>query len=379
MKIALLAPFEERVPPRKYGGIERVVYDLAEELHRRGHEVTVFASGDSKISGRLIPIVPKAIGSGKPKRIREALTYQGLTKVVTLLAKEQFDILHNHIGWQALLFRNMFKLPVITTMHWVLDNVCEKFMYDQYRDMPFVSISNMQRKPLPNMNYMGTIYHGIQLDKFPFKKKKGDYLAFLGRFSPVKGPVQAIEIAKKTKQRLVMAAKINEFERDYYEQKIKPHIDGKQIIYIGEVGDAEKAKLLGGARALLSPLQWDEPFGLTNIEAMACGTPVIGLKCGSLPEIIKHGQVGLLCDTVADMIASVADIDTIDRAACRDYVAKHFAVRRMADDYLRLYDRLITQYQKVALQTIKLPRRLPQKQTIPNTKLAASLPLEPAL
>lgn len=356
MKIALLAPFEERVPPKKYGGIERVVHDLAEELHRMGHDVTVLASGDSVISGRLIPVVPKAIGSGQPKRIREALTYQALTKVVDILKHEKFDVLHNHIGWQALLFRDMLQLPVLTTMHWVLDNACEKFMYHLFKDMPYVSISNSQRQPLPDMNYMATVYHGIGLKSLKFRKKPDDYLAFLGRFSPVKGPVQAIEIAKKTGSRLIMAAKINDFERDYYEEKIKPHIDGKQIVYIGEVDDTEKAKLLGGARALLSPLQWAEPFGLTNVEAMACGTPVIGTKCGSLPEIIKDGTVGFLCDDIDQMARRVADIDKLDRQACRDYVEKRFAVHRMAEEYVKLYAKLAPPAKKHTLRPRSLTK-----------------------
>lgn len=373
MKIALLAPFEERVPPRKYGGIERVIYDLAWELHRMGHEVTTFASGDSQLPGRLIPIVPKAIGSGKPKRIREALTYKGLTKVMGVLAKEHFDVLHNHIGWQPLVFREMFHIPVITTIHWVLDNTCEKYMYNLFSDMAFVSISNSQRKPLPNMNYAATVYHGLDLKRFQFRKEPGGYLAFLGRFSPVKGPVQAIEIAKKTGQKLVMAAKINEFERDYYEQQIKPHIDGDQIVYLGEVDDAEKAEMLGGASALLSPLQWDEPFGLTNIEAMACGTPVIALKSGSLPEIIQHGKTGFLCDTVDQMAARVAELGTLDRAACRKYVEANFTARRMAEDYVKLYTELAPAHQK---KSTKLKDLIPEPATnleLRQLRLATSL------
>lgn len=344
MKIALLAPFEERVPPRRYGGTEVVVYNLAAELDRMGHDVTVFASGDSKIAGRLVAVRPQPIGSGLRKRVREAMTYQGLAKVVEVLSKEKFDILHNHIGWQALVFRDMFKLPMLTTLHWVLDNDCERTMYGFYKQMPFVSISNSQRKPLPDLNYKATIYHGLQLKKFIFSPKPADYLAFLGRFSPVKGPVEAIKIAKKTGMRLIMAAKINDFERDFYEDKIKPLIDGDQIVYIGEVNHAEKVKLLGGAKALLSPLLWAEPFGLTNAEALACGTPVIGTRRGSLPEIIKDGQVGFLRDTVDEMANCVTLLGQINRFECREYAEARFSAERMAGDYLRVYARTITQY-----------------------------------
>lgn len=340
MKIALLAPFEERVPPKKYGGIEVVVHALAEELHRLGHDVTLFASGDSKISGRVIPIVPKAIGSGQSKRIREAKTYQGLVEVAKWLQKEKFDVLHNHVGWQALLFKDFFPVPMLTTIHWVLDNPCENIMYGDLKDMPFVSISNNQRQARPDLNYVKTIYHGLDLAPFRYNPQPGSYLAFLGRFSPVKGPLEAIEIAKRTGNQLLMAAKINDFERKFYDAKIKPLVDGKQIQDIGEVDLRGKVKLLSGAKALLSPISWEEPFGLTNIEAMACGSPVIGMKRGALPEIIKHGKTGFLCKTVDEMVQRVADLDTIEREDCRKHVEKHFTATRMAQDYLALYKKL---------------------------------------
>ncbi|HLZ14617.1 MAG TPA: glycosyltransferase family 4 protein [Candidatus Saccharimonadales bacterium] len=340
MNIALLAPFEERVPPRKYGGTERVVYTLAEELHRLGHNVSVFASGDSHISGRLIPIIPKAFGSSGTKRLREAYTYRCLAKVVNYLQTETFDIIHNHIGWQALLFKELIKQPMITTIHWVLDNSCERTMYDLYRHMPVVSISKSQRKPLPRLHYAGTVYHGLDLREFSFNPKPDDYLAFLGRFSPVKGPLEAIEVAKRTGSRLVMAAKINEFEREFFETQVRPHIDGRQIIFVGELGQKQKIRMLQRARALLTPIKWEEPFGLTNIEAMAVGTPVIALRRGSMAEIIKDGQTGMLCDTIDEMVQAVAKIDTIARQACRAHVEKHFTATRMAERYLTLYARI---------------------------------------
>jgi glycosyltransferase involved in cell wall biosynthesis len=341
MRIALLAPFEERVPPRGYGGVEAVVHTLAVELHRMGHDVTVFASGDSDVPCRLIPIVPKAFGSAISKRLREAYTYRSLIAVVEALKKERFDIVHNHIGWQPFLFNGLIRTPMLTTIHWVLDNTCEHTMYELYKSMPYVSISNSQRTPLPDINYLATVYHGLQLERFPYSDQPKDYLAYLGRFSPVKGPVEAIKIAKKTGHKLIMAAKINTFERDFYEAKIKPHIDGEQIVYLGEIGHKEKVALLRGAKALLSPIKWSEPFGLTNIEAMACGTPVISSRLGSLPEIILHGKTGFLCKDVASMVKSVAKIPSIDRAACRAHVEAHFNAEQMTKQYIELYTQVV--------------------------------------
>lgn len=353
MKIALLAPIEERVPPSGYGGVETVVHTLVEELHRRGHEVTLLASGDSQVSCRLIPIRETASGSALPKRLREAYTYTSLITAAKLLQNEQFDVLHNHIGWQALLFKDLFHLPVVTTIHWVLDNACERAMYEMHKEMPFVSISDSQREPLPDLNYVERVHHGLDLARFPYSEKPGGYLAFLGRFSPVKGPLEAIQIAKRTGSRLIMAAKINSFERDYYEQQIKPHIDGKQISFIGEIGHSRKIQLLSGASALLSPIQWNEPFGLTNIEAMACGTPVIAMRRGALPETIVHGKTGFLCDTVEQMVKHVADITKLNRRDSRDHIEANFSVKRMADQYLKVYRKVIRTHKTAVLAQIQ--------------------------
>lgn len=342
MKIALLSPIEEAVPPKKYGGIEAVVYNLAEELHRMGHDVTLFASGDSKVSCRLVPLAKKAIGSNHSKRMREAYCYEAIAQAARLIAEEgDYDIVHNNIGFQALLFKDIIKAPMLTTMHWTLDNTTEREMYSHYRKMPFVSISNDQRKDLARMNYVATVHHGIDMKRFTFNPEPEDHLVFFGRFSPVKGPLEAIKFAKKTKQKLIMAGKINDFEREYFDKKIAPHIDGEQIIQMGELDHDEKVELLGKAKALLSPIQWDEPFGLVNIEAMACGTPVITTKRGSLPEIVVDGKTGFLCKTDAEIIKAIKSIDTIDRRACRDHVEEYFSVQRMVKAYIDLYRGLI--------------------------------------
>lgn len=343
MKIALLAPIEERVPPKKYGATELIVYNLAEELVRLGHKVTVLASGDSKLSARLFPLAPTAIGSGLKKRLREALGYQALAKAAAFFQHEKFDIIHNHAGWQALLFKDLFRHPVVTTIHWTLENECENKMYGMFKDMPFVSISNAQRRPLPELNYIDTVYHGLQLERFSFNPKAQDYLAYLGRFSPFKGAAGAIQVAKRTGKKLIMAAKINDFERDYFEQELKPHIDGKQIIYLGEVDHAGKVELLKHAQAVLLPITWSEPFGVVNIEAMACGTPVLTTPRGSTPELIVNGQNGFLCNDLDDMCVRVGQLDHIDRRACREYAERNFSAERMARNYLNTYKQVIQQ------------------------------------
>lgn len=343
MKIALLAPVEEKVPPKKYGGTERVVYVLAEELHKLGHNVTVFASGDSKISARIVPTAKKAVGTYLKKRIREAANYQALVKVAEHLRKERFDIIHNHVGWQALLFRDLFQHPMLTTLHWI-DSECETTMYAKFKDEPVVSISDSQRKILPEMNYIETVYHGLPLETFTYNPKPKDYFAFLGRLSPVKGAAEAVQVALKAGVKLIMAAKINDWERDYVEKYITPYVDGKQIIYLGEVDHARKVDLLKNAKAIISPIQWSEPFGLVNVEAMACGTPVLTTPYGSIPEIIIDGKTGFLCKDVDEMAKKIKEVDTLSRAACREHAEENFSDERMAKQYLRLYRMLARQF-----------------------------------
>lgn len=345
----MLAPFEEAVPPKKYGGTERVVYNLAEELVGLGHDVTLFASGDSQTSARLVSCVPSAIRKLKEAqnaRVNVAYTYSGLVEAINVLQAEHFDIVHNHMGWPFFPLKSFVTAPVLTTLHNSLkDDYArsyeERHMYGLYKNMPLVGISKSQCKPFPKFNFVGTVYNGIQVERFAFNAKPDDYLLFFGRLSPEKGPTQAIEIAKKTGHRLIMAGKINDFEEEYYHKTLKPLIDGKKISFIGEVGHADKVKLFKNARAVLAPLQWDEPFGLVNIEAMACGTPVITINRGSAPEIIIDKQVGYLCGSVEGMIRRVGDIGKIDRAACRRHVQQHFTARHMAEAYLEIYKKTI--------------------------------------
>jgi glycosyltransferase involved in cell wall biosynthesis len=351
MKIALLAPIAEKVPPRTYGGVEAVVYTLAEELHKRGHNVTLFAAGDSEVSCKLVPIAEKSIGSKMDIATREALTLSAIAEAIGHIRREKFDIIHNHTGWHALLLKSLIPCPIVTTLHGALNDKQEnakreRRMFSEFRLQPYISISKAQRRYAPLLRYSATIYHGIPAERFNPSYEPGEYLAFLGRFSPQKGPREAIKIAKATGSVLKMAGKINDFEREYFETEIKPHIDDKQIIFLGEVDHAQKVKLLRGAKALLSPIHWDEPFGLVNVEAYACGTPVIGMRRGSLPELVEHGKTGYLCRSVSEMISAVGRLNKIDRRYCREYVERKFSVDRMITRHEHLYRRLTTPRRK---------------------------------
>lgn len=347
MRIALLSTFEEPVPPRMYGGTERIVHTLADEWVKLGHDVTLYASGDSKTSAELVACTPRAIRALKEARdptTRQALNLHALANALQDIRDTTFDIIHNHFGWQTLLFTSFLDWPMVTTLHGTLDKAMvptEHKMHNYFRETPFVSISNSQRRHSPKLNYVATVYHGIYPEEYEFNAEPGDYLAFLGRIHPQKGPVHAIKIAKATGQKLIIAAKTDPAEFAYLRQRVRPLIDGKQIIFIGEVGHEEKVKLLKNAKALLSPLQWDEPFGIVNLEAMACGTPVITMRRGSMPEIIEDGKTGFLCRTAAEMRAAIGKIDTIDRNYCRKFVEKHFTARKMALNYIKVFDKII--------------------------------------
>lgn len=347
MKIALLAPCEEATPPQRYGGIERCVYYLAHGLKRLGHEVTVFASGDSQLGPdiELVACSPQAIRKEpliENLEVRLGFRYRALAQAIQELSTRKFDIIHNHLSWPLFFFKDLIRDPVVTTLHNLLDppaphSLATDSLCAQYPSMNYVSISDSQRKPQPQLNYLATVHHGIPVESFDFSAEPGKYLAFLGSFTPDKGAEFAIEIAKQTGKRLVIAAKQDPFHEPYFKSRIEPHLDGKQITYIGEVDHAQKVELLRNAQALLSPLQWDEPFGLVTIEALSCGTPVIALRRGALPEVLRDGQVGYLCDSIAEMAARVADIPKLSRQACRTYVEEHFTVEHMTKKYIDVY------------------------------------------
>ncbi|MBU0546888.1 MAG: glycosyltransferase family 4 protein [Patescibacteria group bacterium] len=344
MKIAQIAPFEEPVPPKKYGGTERIVYHLTEELIKKGHKVTLFATGDSKTSAKLLPIFPRALRSikiGQNLKARDAYKLIGLAKVIEILLKENFDIIHNHIGWRFLPFIKILKTKVVTTLHGPLNIGYQRFIYQEFPNSYYISISKNQREPLPKLNFVGNVYNGINITSFPFKEKSGNYLAFLGRMSPEKGPLEAIKIAKKTKMKLVMAAKIDIVDKEYFLKKIEPLIDNRMIKFIGEVGHKKKVQLLQNAKVLLAPINWREPFGLFLIESMACGTPVIAFKRGSVPEIIKDKKTGFIVKNVDEAVKSLKKIDQINRRDCRKWVEEKFTSEKMANDYEKIYSKVL--------------------------------------
>ncbi len=346
MKIALLAPFEEPVPPLRYGGTEVVVYNLITEFIRMGHEVTLFASGDSKAPCELVPIVPEAIRTKPPYSqdmgAREAIKFAGAATMVSEVGKRTFDIVHNHCNWRILAFSKLIPHPMVTTLHGRMDVSYYPvvFSQDAIKHQPLVSISHNQRRSMPHLNYVATVYNGIDIDQYPYSEKHDDYLLFLARFSPEKGAREAIEVAKRTGKKLLMAVKVDAVDRAYFEAA-KPLIDGKQIVLLGELTMAEKVRSLQGAAALLAPIQWEEPFGLFVVEAMACGTPVLGMRRGSFPELIDHGRNGFLATTVEEMVEHVGMISSIDRRVCRRTVEMRFNKHIMSANYIKVYQDII--------------------------------------
>lgn len=339
MKIAQVAPLYESVPPSLYGGTERVVSWLTEELVRLGHEVTLFASGDSLTTARLVPACKKAL------RLDSTCVDQLAHHVIMLddvfSEKENFDIIHFHVDYLHFPYSRSQQTTHVTTLHGRLDLPDLQPLYRHFSDIPVVSISDAQRKPLPWANWQGTIHHGLPPSSFSLGGGKGGYLAFLGRTSPEKGLDQAIEIAKRAEMPLKIAAKIDRADVDYFEAIIKPLLDHPLIEFIGEIGYPEKNAFLGNAAGLLFPINWREPFGLVMIEAMACGTPVIAYPLGSVPEVVEEGVTGFMVPGLDGAVKAVKNLGDIDRRNCRRHFEQYFNAERMAHDYLNIYQRLI--------------------------------------
>lgn len=346
MKIALLAPFEEAVPPKKYGGTELVIFNLAETLIDYGHQVYLLGTGDSQTRANLISIFPQAIRKEKlasDMSFRNALKYIGISRVFDELLKLDIDIIHNHIGWRFIPFTHLLRAPTVTTLHGPLDVPYQQFVYGSFSSAPYVSISNAQREPFPKLNYIATVYNGIDLNEFDFVDKPGEYLAFLGRMSPEKGARQAIEIAKKAGVKLKMAAKVDIVDVEYFRKEIEPFIDGQQIEYVGEIGPQEKNNFLKNACALLAPIQWREPFGLFMIEAMACGTPIVVTDMGSASEVVSDGETGFVVhNSIDEFVKAIKKIQQIDRKKCYNRVKKFFTREKMTESYLQTYEKIIS-------------------------------------
>jgi glycosyltransferase involved in cell wall biosynthesis len=342
MRIAQVAPLWERVPPPGYGGIELVVGHLTDELVRRGHDVTLFASGDSQTLAQLESIAPRALRLDPS--IKEPGVYDLMQLQRVCQRAQDFDLIHFHTGFTALPFADFAKTPIVHTIHGIFTADSRK-IYQQHRDQNFISISDAQRETDLGLNYISTVYNGMAIEEYPFKAKphNAPYLAFLGRLSPEKGPHHAIAIAKKTGWKLKMAGKIDRVDLEFYEQEIKPHLDGDQIEYLGETTHEQKVELLGNAAVTLFPITWREPFGLVMIESMCTGTPVLAMNLGSVPEVIAHGKTGFVCNNVDEMVEALPKALQLDRQTCRDYVVSRFSVNRMVDDYELAYQKAIAE------------------------------------
>ncbi len=344
MRIAQVAPLFEAVPPRLYGGTERVVYSLAEELVAMGHDVTLFASGDSITAAKLVAIRQQAIRLDPSVRDWVA-HYMRMMELVCRQAAE-FDVLHFHTDYFPLSLFSRQKTPFVTTLHGRLDLPEFKEIYETFPNAPFISISDHQRQPIPGLNWVRTVLHGIPPELMTPLPISQSYFAFLGRISPEKGADRAIRIAGQAGVRLKIAAKIDSADKDYWEGTIKPLIDRSPFVeFVGEINDAQKAEFLSGAHALLFPIDWPEPFGLVMIEAMACGTPVIAYNHGSVPEVIDHGLTGFIVGDESAAAAAVSKVARLDRKLVRQQFARRFTARRMAEDYVRAYKELCTSEQ----------------------------------
>jgi glycosyltransferase involved in cell wall biosynthesis len=337
MKIAQIAPLAESVPPKLYGGTERIVSYLTEELVAQGHDVTLFASGDSVTNARLVGCSDVALRLNPA--VRDHLPHQVVMLEEIRRRAHEFDVLHFHIDLMHFPLIRDFADRTVTTLHGRLDLPDLKPFYQAFPDIPLVSISNDQRRPMPPVNWSGTVYHGLPVGLLPFTEKPmGNYLAFLGRISPEKRPDRAIAIAAKAGMPLKIAAKIDNADKAYWETVIEPMVKSHpNVEFIGEINEHQKAGFLGNARALLFPIDWPEPFGLVMIEAMACGTPVIAFRCGSVPEVVDNGVSGILVDSMAEAVENVEWALRMDRKKVRATFEKRFSAERMARDYIDIY------------------------------------------
>jgi len=340
MKIAQVAPLYESVPPRFYGGTERVVSWLTEQLVSMGHEVTLFASGESVTGARLSPACKKALRLD-PQCI-DPLAHHILLVEQVLSRAEEFDLIHFHIDYIHFPLSRRARVPCVTTLHGRLDMPDLIPLYKEFSEIPLVSISDAQRRPLPWANWLGTVHHGMPAKSLSLREGSGGYLAFLGRVSPEKGLAQAIEIAIRSGMKLKVAAKVDHADQEYFESNIRPLLDHPLVEFIGEIGHMDKEEFLGNAAALLFPINWPEPFGLVMIEAMACGTPVIAHPYGSVPEIIPDGVAGFIFHSIDEAVEAVHRIAEFDRTRCRQHFEMNFTDQRMASDYVNIYKQIVS-------------------------------------
>ena len=339
MRIAQVAPLEESVPPKLYGGTERVVSYLTEELVRQGHEVVLYASGDSQTNAELRSTCPQSLRLAGESR--DALALQVLMLEQVRREAHEFDIIHYHIDYLHFPLSRRSPTASITTLHGRLDLDELRPLYDEFRDMPVVSISDSQREPLPRAAWVSTVYHGLPPELYRFTPKPDGYVAFLGRFSPEKRVDLAVEIAGKLGLKLKIAAKIEKRDHGYFEREVAHLLEKPHVEYVGEIDEKGKSEFLGNARALLFPIDWCEPFGLVMIESMACGTPVIAFRRGSVGEVVNDGETGFVCHDVESAVRAYERVEALDRVHCREVFEERFSAQRMAEDYVRAYQQVI--------------------------------------
>jgi len=370
MRIAQVAPLYECVPPPGYGGTERVVSWLTEELVVRGHDVTLFASGDSRTNARLVPGSARALRTDTG--CRDPLVYHILMLEQVRKRSREFDIVHFHTDYLHFALTRHCNFCHVTTLHGRLDLPDLVPLFQEFREVPLISISRSQRRPLSWANWVGNVYHGLP-DGSWFHPKPGKYLAFIGRISPEKRPDRAIQIAEAGGLPLKIAAKIDRADQDYYESQIKRLLANPNVEFIGEIGDGEKPEFLGNATACLAPIDWPEPFGLNMIEAMACGTPVVAFRHGSVPEIIEDGVNGFIVETVEQAVNAVKRLPLLSRESCRNSFEKRFTVQRMAADYLTIYEhQLQSQSASFRRPALSLPNPAVGLSDLPHAVLGAT-------
>ncbi|MHB8376370.1 MAG: glycosyltransferase family 4 protein [Dehalococcoidia bacterium] len=341
MRILQIAPLWETVPPPAYGGTEAVVSVLTDELVRMGHDVTLAASGDSRTRAKLLSVYPRSLRRADDLTDRNPYDWSHIA--TALEHAREYDVIHNHTGELLMAMSNLVSTPMLTTTHCMTTHDTE-FIWRRYR-RAYNTISRWQQahfgRVAPQARSMGHVYNAIDVETFPFEPAKSDDLLFLSRVAPEKGPQYAVEVAKRTGRRLIIAGKVDNYDRQFFEEVMRDLIDGEQIVFFGEADAAQKRELYARAMCLLMPITWDEPFGLVMPEAMACGTPVIAFNRGSVPEIIVHGRTGFIVDTAGEMADAVSEVRRIDPHACREHVREHFSPATMAANYVRVYERLV--------------------------------------
>ena len=355
MKIAMLAPLIERIPPKRYGGTERFISYLTDELVKRGHEVYLFATGDSITKAKLISTTNHPL---REMYVSDTTVFTIINVTKVYKNSNQFDIIHNNADYLAFPMAHFVSTPTVTTLHGPV-NLENKNIYEVYRDLNFVSISKSQRKLGQNLNWLTTIHHGIPISSFPFKSKPKDYLLIVGRISPEKGTHIAMDIAMALNKELIIAAKLDKNDVDYFNQYVAPRLSNGKIRWVGEVDDKERNKLMSEALCMLHPVTWPEPFGFVLVEAMATGCPVIAFNKGSIPEIVINKKTGFVVEKEKEMIQAIKKISSISRRACRNHVKENFNLKKMVDSYEKLYYRIV--YERTTPAPTKRDKRSKEK------------------